>query len=73
MTNVPLVVAPSASPQLPTVPPIPLFVKFMSLSVTLLVEMNSPPRLVAFAIVPPLLAAPVPVTVNAPVRRCCSG
>ena len=60
------VLAPNASPQLRSLPPTPLFVKFMFRNVMLLDEMNSAPRLVAFWIVPPLPAAPVPVTVNAP-------
>jgi hypothetical protein len=38
----------------------------MWLSVTLATEMNSPPRLLAFWIVPPEPAVPVPLTVNAP-------
>ena len=60
VTKLPVVVAPRASPQLPTAPPIPLLVKFMSLNVTLLTEMNSAPRLVAFWIVPPLPAGAGP-------------
>src|SRR5215216_3360247 len=59
------VVAPRASPQLLSLPPIPLLVKVMFFSVMLFAEINSAPRDVLFRIVPPEPSVvPVPVIVS---------